>query len=89
MEHDQRPPAAHPVQRQLRAIEAGVEFGDHSGTSNPAACQRLTTLSVDPAHRARAFSRQLEAQLQAGMFSPLSTTLEQLRAFAAQCVAAA
>lgn len=50
---------------------------------------RLTTLSVDPAHRARAFSCQLEAQLQAGMFSPLSTTLEQLRAFAAQCVAAA
>ena len=44
---------------------------------------RLTTLAVAPAIRQRAFAHQLEAQLQSGLFSPKTTTIEQLRDFAA------
>lgn len=43
---------------------------------------RLTTLAVTPPHRQRAFSRQLEAQVTADMFSPLTSNIEQLRQFA-------
>ena len=44
---------------------------------------RLTTLAVEPRDRRRAFSAQLEAELRAGMLSPATTTLAELRAFAA------
>jgi hypothetical protein len=41
---------------------------------------RLTTLAVSPEHRARAFSVHFEAQVQAGLFEPDTTELQQLRA---------
>jgi hypothetical protein len=44
---------------------------------------RLTTLAVEPASRQRVFSAQMDAQRRAGMLSPDSTTLAELRAFAA------
>lgn len=44
---------------------------------------RLTTLAVEPRDRRRAFSAQLEAELRGGMLSPATTTLMELRAFAA------
>ena len=44
---------------------------------------RLTTLAVGPHDRVRAFSAQLQAQLRGGMLSPATTTLAELRAFAA------
>ncbi len=47
---------------------------------------RLTTLAVEPAVRARAFGRQLESQVQAGMFSPLTTTISNLREFAQRAI---
>ncbi len=50
---------------------------------------RLTTLSVSPEARRRAFSHQIDAQLRADMFSPLNTTLDHLRAFARDELAAA
>ncbi|WP_386066135.1 hypothetical protein ACFJIW_16505 [Tahibacter sp. UC22_41] len=43
---------------------------------------RLTTLSVAPAARERAFRAQLRAQVQANMLSPSTCTLEQLHRFA-------
>jgi len=43
---------------------------------------RLTTLAVEPAIRARAFSAQLEAQVRGRMLSPTTTTLAELRGFA-------
>lgn len=43
---------------------------------------RLTTLSLAPKVRRRAFAAQLDAQVRGGMCSPLSTTLEDLRGFA-------
>jgi hypothetical protein len=43
---------------------------------------RLTTLAISPPARARAFGRQLEAQVQASLFSPLTTTFDQLRELA-------
>lgn len=43
---------------------------------------RLTTLSVAPESRKRAFSHQVEAQLRSDMFSPLVTTIEHLQNFA-------
>jgi len=43
---------------------------------------RLTTLAVEPSERRRAFSAQLAAQVRAGMLSPTTTTLAELRAFA-------
>lgn len=45
---------------------------------------RLTTLAVEPSDRARAFSAQLESELRGGMLSPATTTLAELRAFAAR-----
>lgn len=45
---------------------------------------RLVTLAVDPADRRRAFSAQLEAELRGGMLSPATTTLAELRTFAAR-----
>lgn len=44
---------------------------------------RLTTLAIDPVHRRRVFSCQLDAQERGGMFSPATTTLDELRSFAA------
>ena len=44
---------------------------------------RLTTLSVPPEIRRRAFSAQVDAQLHARMVSPLTTTLDNLREYAA------
>jgi hypothetical protein len=41
---------------------------------------RLTTLAVSPEHRARAFSAHFQAQVQAGLFEPDTTELQQLRA---------
>ena len=43
---------------------------------------RLTTLAVSPAARSRAFSHQMEAQARSNMFSPKTTTVEQLGQFA-------
>ncbi len=43
---------------------------------------RLTTLSVDPSIRVRAFEAQVRNQLESDMFSPLTTRIEQLHAFA-------
>jgi hypothetical protein len=45
---------------------------------------RLTTFAVPPAARERAFSVQLEAQVRSDFFSPLSTSIEHLQAFASQ-----
>lgn len=45
---------------------------------------RLTTLAVPPSIRARTFSAQIDAQNRLHMLSPMSTTLDQLRAFATQ-----
>jgi hypothetical protein len=45
---------------------------------------RLSTLSVPPQIRHRAFNRQLEVQLQRHMLSPEQTTLDELRQFAEQ-----
>lgn len=43
---------------------------------------RLTTLTVSPAVRRRAFSAQFEAQLRSDMLSPSTTTIDDLRQFA-------
>ena len=43
---------------------------------------RLTTLAVSPAHRKRAFNAHFEQQVASGLFSPLTTTLDQLVAVA-------
>jgi hypothetical protein len=43
---------------------------------------RLTTLAVPPSIRRRAFSAQVDAQLRSCMMSPLTTTLDELHAFA-------
>lgn len=43
---------------------------------------RLTTLSVSPAARPRAFSAHFEQQVRGGLFSPGDTTMGQLIAFA-------
>ena len=43
---------------------------------------RLTTLSVSPEHRRRAFSAQVDAQIHGQMVSPMTTTLDDLRRFA-------
>lgn len=48
---------------------------------------RLTTLSVSPATRRRAFSAQFEAQLRNDMLSPATTTIEDLRDFARERLA--
>ena len=45
---------------------------------------RLTTLSLEPKDRIRAFSHQVQAQIRSQMLSPTSTTIAQLQAFAAQ-----
>lgn len=45
---------------------------------------RLTTLAVEPAHRQRAFSAQVDAQCQGDMLSPLTTRIEDLAAFATE-----
>lgn len=43
---------------------------------------RLTTLSVDPSIRVRAFEAQVKSQIESDMFSPLTTRVEQLQEFA-------
>lgn len=43
---------------------------------------RLTTLAISPASRERAFSCQLQAQVRAAMFSPLTATIDQLQELA-------
>lgn len=43
---------------------------------------RLSTLSVVPEHRARAFTAHFQAQLDAGLFAPREATVEQLRQLA-------
>jgi hypothetical protein len=43
---------------------------------------RLTTLAISPPSRARAFSCQLQAQVRAAMFSPLTATIVQLQELA-------
>ncbi len=43
---------------------------------------RLTTLSVPPDVRPRAFNAQLDAQVRSDMLSPRTTTIDDLRAFA-------
>lgn len=43
---------------------------------------RLTTLSVEPRIRRRAFSQQLETQVRMPMLSPQTTTIEQISEFA-------
>ena len=39
---------------------------------------RLTTLAISPSSRARAFGNQLQAQIRASLFSPLTTTIDHL-----------
>ena len=46
---------------------------------------RLTTLALAPEHRERAFGEQFRRQVQGNMLSPRSTTLDDLRRFAAAC----
>lgn len=48
---------------------------------------RLTTLAVSPRDRARAFSAHYQQQIDSGLFSPDSTTIEQLIEFAHEQVA--
>ncbi len=48
---------------------------------------RLTTLAVNPEDRARAFSAHFQQQIDSGLFSPDSTTIEQLIEFAHEQVA--
>jgi hypothetical protein len=48
---------------------------------------RLTTLSVSPAHRRRAFTTHFEAQVQGGLFAPEKTTVHQLEQVAAEQLA--
>lgn len=43
---------------------------------------RLTTLAIEPAFRARAFSAHFKQQVDGGLFSPDSTRIEQLAAIA-------
>ncbi|MDF3064889.1 MAG: hypothetical protein K0R38_490 [Polyangiaceae bacterium] len=43
---------------------------------------RLSTLSVAPLHRARAFTAHFQAQLDVGLFAPREATVEQLRQLA-------
>lgn len=50
---------------------------------------RLTTLAVAPRDRRRAFSAQLEAEVRGRMLSPETTTLDELRTFAAEQARAA
>jgi hypothetical protein len=50
---------------------------------------RLTTLCVEPAERRRCFTTQVEAQVRANMLSPLTTTLTDLRGFAAAAAGSA
>ncbi len=40
---------------------------------------RFTTLAVSPENRSRAFTTHFESQLEAGLFAPGETTIEQLR----------
>jgi len=47
---------------------------------------RLTTLAISPESRARAFTCQLQAQVRAAMFSPLTATLGQLQELAERFV---
>lgn len=63
------PPTRHGVRLPLAAI-ARARF------------LRLTTLAVPPSIRRRAFSAQVDAQLRSCMMSPLTTTLDELHAFA-------
>lgn len=50
---------------------------------------RLTTLSVPPEIRHRAFGAQVETQVRLGLLSPLSTRLGQLREFIAKLLSTA
>lgn len=43
---------------------------------------RLSTLSVSPKHRERAFTTHFQAQVAAGLFAPAETTIEQLHRLA-------
>jgi hypothetical protein len=43
---------------------------------------RLSTLSVSPTHRERAFTTHFQAQVSAGLFAPGETTIEQLHRLA-------
>lgn len=45
---------------------------------------RLTTLTLPPRERQRAFSAQVDAQIRSRMLSPTTTTLEELQGFARQ-----
>jgi hypothetical protein len=63
--------------------ECGIGVTISSDRITAARFLRLTTLSVSPAVRRRAFSAQVEAQVNARMVSPLSTTLDDLRKYAA------
>jgi hypothetical protein len=47
---------------------------------------RLTTLAVSPENRERAFSAHFQSQVDAGLFAPGDTTIEQLRVVAQEQV---
>lgn len=64
----------------LRHTSCGRVF--RLSTIEQARFLRLTTLSVSPAARARAFSAQFEAQQRNDLLSPATTTIDDLRAFA-------
>ena len=80
----------------LRHREDAVPLGHHANGevfSLSALAQvrflRLTTLALEPAHRERAFGEQFRRQVQSNLLSPRSTTLDDLRRFAAACCKAA
>ncbi len=74
----------------LRHREDAVPLGHHANGevfSLSALAQvrflRLTTLALEPAHRERAFGEQFRRQVHCNLLSPGSTTLDDLRRFAA------
>lgn len=77
----------------LRHAEAATPIGRHRHglVFSLAALEqvrflRISTLSVAPRHRARAFGMQFRRQVLGNMVSPQSTTLEDLAGYAARCV---
>lgn len=69
----------------LRPLACGVAHD--IATIAEARFLRLTTLAVSPKVRPRAFSAQFEAQVRGNMLSPGSTTIDDLRRFAAASLA--
>lgn len=71
-----RDPDAEPLRRHRRGMVLPAS------TLEQTRFLRLTTLAISPAARERAFSTQLQMQVRAAMFSPLTATISQLREMA-------